>query len=371
MVLFEKYLTEFLDGERKKYSMPGYDCSVYHHGQEIYRHMVGYADLETRQPITRDTIYYVFSNTKVITCAAALQLYERGKFLLEDNIERFFPELGKMKVKTKHGIKAAERFITIRDLFCMTSGFGSGTISEEMGRQIYMEHGDCLRPIDMPKYLSQIPLEFEPGTQYLYGISHELLAALIEKITGERFSEYLGNHKFKPLGMKNTGFYPEQMESKERATLYRYKGPDEELVSYGLDSGIIPPLLKESASGGLITTVDDYMLFQEALCKGEAVLRRSTIELMRLNHLNAEQRKGFSETNIGMGYGLGVRTIINQTECGSPTGFGPFGWSGAAGSYGSIDPENELSIYYVQHMLDTDMGRTHNILRNIIYSFLA
>lgn len=370
MALFEKYLTEFLDSERKKYNLPGYDCSVYHHGKEIYRHMAGYRDAESRQPITKDTLYYVFSNTKVITCVAALQLYERGKFLLEDRLDYFFPEMGKMKVKTATGIKEAENPITIRDLFCMTSGLGSGTISEEMGRKIYMEHGGCLYPLDMPKYLAEIPLEFEPGTQFLYGISHEMLAALIEKITGERFSEYLKNHIFKPLGMENTGFYPEQLKSRERATLYRYCGPEKEMISYGLSSCIIPPVLQECASGGIITTVDDYMLFQEALCRGESILRRSTIELMRLDQLKGEQRKGYGYTNVGKGYGLGVRTIINQAECGSPIGFGPFGWGGAAGTYGSIDPENELTIFYAQHMFDTDAERTGHLIRNIIYSFL-
>ena len=370
MALFEKYLTEFLDSEMEKYKMPGYDCSVYRHGREIYRRCNGYADLEDQREITKNTLYYVFSNTKVITCTAALQLYERGKFLLEDRIDYFFPELGKMKVKTEQGIKEAENPITIRDLFCMTSGIGSGSISEEMGKRVYEEHGGELKPIDLPKYLAEIPLEFEPGTQYCYGISHELLAAIIEKVTGERFSEYLDKHIFQPLGMANTGFYPEKLDAGQIAPLYRYVGPDKEIINHGVGSCIIPPVLKECASGGIITTVDDYMRFQEALCKGEAILHRSTINLMRLDQLKGEQRKGYGYTNIGMGYGLGVRTVINQAECGAPIGFGPFGWGGAAGSYGSIDPENELAIFYVQSMFDTDACRTHNILRNIIYSNL-
>ena len=354
-------LTEFLDSEMIKYGLPGYDCSVYCHGQEIYRRYAGNVD--------KDTLYYVFSNTKVIVCVAALQLYEKGKFLLEDRVDQFFTEMKDLKVKSKNGLKKAKRAMTIRDLFCMTSGLGDGIIDEELGRKIWDENPDGIRPIDLPKYLANIPLEFEPGEQFYYGISHEILAALIEKITGEKFSDYLHKNIFKPLKMNDTGFYPSRLNKEKIARLYRYNN-GKEIIMHEEGSVIIPPMLLESASGGLITTVDDYMKFQEALCSGEKLLKRSTINLMRLDQLKGKQRDGYGYTGLGMGYGLGVRTIINQAECGSPVGFGPFGWGGAAGTYGSIDPENEITIFYAQSMFDTDSLRTHNLLRNIIYSAL-
>ena len=97
-MLLEKYLTDFLDSEMETWGIPGYDCSIYHHHKEIYRHCNGYADLESRRPITKNTLYNVYSNTKVITCVAALQLYEQGKLLLEDSLERFYPVFKHVKV---------------------------------------------------------------------------------------------------------------------------------------------------------------------------------------------------------------------------------------------------------------------------------
>lgn len=112
------------------------------------------------------------------------------------------------------------------------------------------------------------------------------------------------------------------------------------------------------------------MSFQEALCRGDVLLSRRTTDLMRLDQLSGSMRDGYGYTGIGMGYGLGVRTIIDQAGCGSPVGFGPYGWGGAAGTYGSIDPENELTFFYAQHYFGPDDLRLHNGLRNVIYSHL-
>lgn len=369
MASFEKHLTEALNGIMAAYKIPGYDCSVYHHHQEIYRHREGFADLETRTPISENTLYNIYSNTKVITCVAAMQLYEKGKFLLEDEISRFYPEFKHMQVKNPDGtLRDAEKPITIRDLFRMTAGIGDGGDYNEMGMQFYMETGGACPVVDLPRYLARVPLFFEPGTQYRYGICHEVLAGLIELLSGQRFSEYLQEHIFLPLGMENTAFSLDQCKSRELANQYRFLGADKELKVEGPVNCLIPPILKESASGGLISTVDDYMKFQEALCRENVLLSKRTTDLMRLDQLSGSMREGYGYTDIGMGYGLGVRTIINQAQCGSPVGFGPYGWGGAAGTYGSIDPENELTIFYAQHAFDTNDLRTHNILRNIIYS---
>lgn len=237
-----------------------------------------------------------------------------------------------------------------------------------MGMKFYIETaGAC--PVELlPKYLAEAPLLFEPGTQYKYGICHEMLAALIEKLTGQRFGEYLQEHIFNPLGMKNTGFAPDKLESTQRANQYRVLGADQPLEPLGPANCLILPILKESASGGLIGTVDDYMKFQKALAVGETLLSRRTIDLMRLDQLSGTMRDGYGYTDIGLGYGLGVRTTANQAALGAPVGFGPFGWGGAAGSYGSIDPENELCIFYAQHVFGTEDLRLHNRIRNAVYA---
>jgi len=371
MAKFESALTSLLKDIRSEYNLPGLDCAVWQGGREIYRHMEGTADLESGTPIARDTLYNIYSNTKVITCTAALQLYEKGKFLLEDELSRFFPEFAEMKVMDENGkITDAKNPITIRDLFRMTAGIGDGDDYTQMGMRFFMETGGVCPILALPKYLAECPLQFEPGTAFKYGICHEVLAALIEKLSGQRFGEYLREHIFEPLGMNHTAFDLGDIQDCFLANQYRYVGSDIPLESLGPANCLIPPILKESASGGLISSVDDYMKFQQALAKGEQLLSRRTIDLMRLDQLEGEQRKGYGYTNVGMGYGLGVRTVIDQAKCGAPIGFGPFGWGGAAGTYGSIDPENDLCIFYAQHVFGTNDLRTHNRIRNVIYAGL-
>ena len=371
MAKFTEYLSAVLDDVMAEYNMPGYDCSVWQGGKEVFRRMKGVADLESGTPITENTLYNLYSNTKVITCVAALQLYEQGKFLLEDPLSLYFPEFSNMKVRTADGgVADAKNTITIRDLFRMTAGIGDGGDYEEMGMRFYIETGGACPAELLPKYLAEAPLLFEPGTQFRYGICHEMLAALIAKLSGQSFGEYLDEHIFKPLGMTNTAFTLDKLENKALANQYRFTGEGQPLYCHGPANCLIPPILKESASGGLISSVDDYMKFQQALASGEQLLHRRTIELMRLDQLHGTMRDGYGYTGIGMGYGLGVRTVINQAVCGDPVGFGPFGWGGATGSYGSIDPENNLCIFYMQHVFDTNDVRIASRIRNVIYANL-
>ena len=366
---FQDVVTRYLNRAAENYNIPGLDLSIYHHHTVIFRYRRGHADIENRTPISENTLYNIYSNTKVITCVAAMQLYEQGEFLLEDPLHMFFPEFKHMMVKQADGsLVDARNPITIRDLFRMTAGIGDGVDYQDMGMKFYMETGGACPLSSLPKYLAEAPLLFEPGTQFRYGICHEMLAALIEKITGMTFGEYLKANIFRPLGMTNTAFSLEDCASKELANHYRFMGHGEPLKNEGPANVLIPPILKESASGGLISSVDDYMKFQEALCKEDVLISKRTSDLMRLDQLSGSMRDGYGYTNIGMGYGLGVRTIIDQAACGCPMCFGPYGWGGAAGTYGSIDPENQLTFFYAQQYFGPDDLRLHNALRNVIYA---
>lgn len=370
MVTLEKDMTALLESIKEEFNLPGIDCAVWHQHKPVFRYMSGVEDVDTRDPITENTLYNIYSNTKVIACVAAMQLYERGLFLLEDRIDRYFPEFARMQVLQPDGtVKTAEKPITIEDLFCMTAGFGDGGDYADMGTQFYMETNGVCRVLEMPKYLARMPLLFEPGAQVRYGICHEMLAALIEKLSGETFGGYLKTHIFDPLGMDNTAFRLEECRSSDMATQYSLQ-KDGTLVSRGKANCLIPPILKESASGGLISSVDDYMKFQEALCKENVLLNKRTTDLMRLDRIRKNNIPGFGLESAGLGYGLGVRTVTDQVTSGSPTGFGPYGWSGATGSYGSIDPENEICIFYMQSVFGTEESRTHKRIRNLVYSCL-
>ncbi len=359
MNTLENKLTAFLDGFMAEYGLPGYDCTVWQHGQEIYRHSAGFADVENQKPYTRDTLLHLYSNTKVIACTAALQLWEKGLFQLDDPISKYFPEMAAMQVQTENGLVPANREIVIQDLFTMTAGIGDGGDYQEMGMQFYMETGGACPIVELPKFLARTPLKFHPGEGYCYGICHEVLAALIVKLTGKGFGEYLQENIFAPLGMTNTAFNPANCVSRELVPQYSYENG--QLKNLGDTNILIPPILSESASGGLVSTADDYMKFQEAMRKN-LLLKPETVDIMRANKLSGAAWEGYGYTE-NLGYGLGVRT--------PKAGVGPYGWGGAAGTLGLIDPEHELTAFYAQQFFGTRDIQGSNEWVDTIYSGLG
>ncbi len=364
MIKLESKLTTFLDDFMAEYGLPGYDCSVWQHGQEIYRHSAGYADVENRVPYSAGTLLHIYSNTKVIACTAALQLWEKGLFKLDDPISMYFPEMGTMQVQTENGLVPAKREIRIQDLFTMTAGIGDGVDYQEMGMQFAMETMGACPIVELPRFLARTPLKFHPGEGYCYGICHEVLAALIVKLTGTSFGEYLKSNIFEPLGMTNTGFSPAGCASQETANQYCMENGS--LKNLGGTNILIPPILSESASGGLVSTVDDYIKFQEAMRKN-VLLKPETADIMRSNKLSGKAWDGYGYTDGGLGYGLGVRTVRNDED---PNAVGPYGWGGAAGTLGLIDPERGLTMFYAQQFFGSRDIQGNSELVNIIYESL-
>ena len=194
--------------------------SVSRAGEQVYEGYFGHADLETQKPIAPDTIYRIYSMTKVITCTAALMLYERGLYLLNDPLGEYLPEFKDLQVhhQTPNGnlyTAPAKRPILVKDLFTMSSGLTYGGDQNETERLTskVMEElkqkekaGQKYDVRSLSKALAGIPLAFEPGTHWRYGLSHDVLGALIEVLSGKSFGEFLKEEIFDPLGMKDTFF---------------------------------------------------------------------------------------------------------------------------------------------------------------------
>lgn len=340
MIVFSK-LTDYLDSFLEM-GIPGYDCIVYHHGKCVYRHMNGYSDRERKIPVSGKERYFVYSCSKVVTCVAALQLYERGMFGLDDKLSEYMPEFETMYVKTPDGVKKAERSITIRDLFRMTAGFNYQTLGtpwlEEAGRRTEGKFSTR----ETIRCLAEAPLDFEPGTAYQYSLCHDVLAALVEVISGERFSDYVKAHIFEPLGMDRSSYHVADDALGDLAQQYSYDPKLKQTELFGKrNQGIFGPKY-DSGGAGCISTVEDYIKFLEALRVGDLILKRETIDLMATNQLSAKQLKEFARGDYG--YGLGVRCPRD----GSVT---DFGWAGAAGAYLAIDRINDITVYYAQHLL--------------------
>lgn len=326
-----------------KNGIPGCDCIVYKDGKCVYRRMAGYSDAENKIAINGKERFNVYSASKMITCVSALMLYEKGCFALEDNLCDYMPEFETMYVKTENGIKKAENKIKIKDLFCMKAGFSYNLASPMLMLCRKETDGRCPTRETM-KYLAKEPLEFEPGTRWNYSLCHDVLAALVEVLSGKRFGEYIKEVIFKPLDMKNSTFLLDDSELNTVSQQYRFNTetqtaePIENTIHFKLGTEY------ESGGAGCVSTAEDFIKFLEALRKGE-LLKDETIELMTQNCLTDEQRK---ECFCHGDYGLGVRIGWDGYDTAN------FGWGGAAGTYPVVDRIHNATLIFTQHVLGTD-----------------
>lgn len=331
--------------------LPGYDCIVFYDGKEIFRHWNGYSDKENQIAMSGKERINIYSCSKVITCTAALQLWEKGVFSLEDKLSDYLPEFTNMMIKTEGGLKKTDKPILIKHLFEMTAGFSYNVSSPQILKCYEDTNGKCPTR-ELVRYLAKEPLLFEPGDRWEYSLCHDVLAALVEVVSGTRFSEYVKEHIFDVLGMNSSTYCLPECEINEIAEQYRYETTSKEVKNVG--KHILYYKLGseyESGGAGCISTLEDYILFLEALREGEKLLKRSTVELMSTNRLTEHQLLTFDEKD-GYGYGLGVRC---KKENNSVT---DFGWGGAAGAYLVVDIPNKISVFYAQHMHGSQYDRS-------------
>lgn len=347
-------------------------------GKEVYSHCEGYADRDAGVPFARDTIVRLYSNSKVFTNVALMTLYEKGKFLLSDPIEKYLPEFSDPQVGyfTANGVyktRPAQRSLQIRDLMTMSSGltYGAG-VTDGANSQTHIQLGKAINELeangsytvrDFTRKIAEVPLLFDPGSSWSYGYSHDVVGALIEVLADMPFEEYLKESIFQKLGIRDTTFF---IDDSKRGRLARQYTPREENGEQGFSEA--RDFIYEKShqfmggGGGLLGTLEDLSRFASMLCMGgsldgQRVIGRKTIDLMRENHLSPEQLKVFRaahqngwESLAGYGYGLGVRTMIDKALGGANSTMGEFGWAGAGGTWLLADPEEKLSIVYAQQI---------------------
>lgn len=337
------------------------------HGHEYYRHTVGYADVEAKAPIKADTIFRLYSMSKPITMTAFMQLYEKGLVYLEDPLYEYIPEFREMPVAVEHsdGTVTFEKQrtpITLKNLLTMTSGIAYPDQNDPGARAMLkaMEALDAQFPnadtLACVRYAAtHAALSFQPGTRWKYGFSHDVVGAVIEVVSGQRFGDYLRDHIFTPLQMPDTDFLVPSQKQLRFCNAYTYDGgqytalKEDEFGARYLQGDPF-----QSGGGGLVSTIDDYAHFCQALVDGgtwggERILGRKTIDMMRADQLTEQQRETYDWQTRGYGYGIGMRThlrpmLINGT-------FGEFGWDGMMGTFMLVDPAEGLTVVYMQNML--------------------
>lgn len=340
---------------------PGYDLLVYQNGQCIYRRTRGVSDVEKQIPMNGKERYNIYSCSKLITVTAAMQLWEKGLFALEDKLSDYLPEFSEMTVKTENGIEKAEKPILIKHLFEMTAGFSYRIVTSEQLQLAIRETGGRCTTLETMKYLAREPLEFEPGTSWLYSLAHDVLAALVEIWSGERFGLYVKKNIFDPLGMTHSTFNLPEDELDTIAAQYRFHPETHERYNCGKNI-MFYKLGREYESGGAgcISTAEDYMKFLEGL-RTAKLLKAETVQLIATDRLEGPARVA-AGCNL-RGYGLGVRCPRKE----NPGRLTDFGWGGAAGAGFGIDPVHNVSFLYIQHVLNSPVQAVkHKLYEYII-----
>ena len=361
--------------------IPGLDLMICRNGETIYRRAMGWRDREAGLPMTGEETGWIFSATKLITCAAALQLYEKGLFQLSDPVSAYLPCFAHMTVAHRRvsgmvELRPAREAITVGQLFTMTSGLDYDLHTPEIEAAIRETDGRA-PTLEMAGVIAKRPLLFEPGSHWAYGLSHDILAAMVEVITGQRYADYVREHIFEPCGMADAGFHPTEAQKTRMARLYDFDAAQGRAVPTDNRNEFVFGTEFDSGGAGVVCTVDDYMAFLNMLCaggvtpKGERVLSRAAIELMRRNHLSPAQLDDFHVDNDpGYGYGLGVRALMDPVPSGALTPAGEYGWGGASGGHVVLQPELGLTMYYSMHVLNYDKRLIRPKLRNVMYACL-
>ncbi|RIX59494.1 class A beta-lactamase-related serine hydrolase [Paenibacillus nanensis] len=374
-----KPLSQFID-RITSWRIPWAEVMVIHRNETVFRYRNGFVNLEEQTPIDEGHIINIYSMTKIMTCAAALQLVEKGTILLNDPLSAYLPEFAEMTVRKKladgrTAIEKAERPIRVRDLFTMTAGFSYDLKVPSIQEAVRQTNGK-LPTRAFAEALAKEPLHFEPGTRWNYSLCHDVLAALVEAVDGRRFSTYVREEITGPLGMRDTAFDLTPEQQSRLAPQYVYNDELGKAVRHDGNGFRIGTEL-ESGGAGLYSTVSDYALFLNALTNhgtspdGVRILSPAAVDLMRTDQLTEATRGDYSwDHQRGYGYGLGVRTHVSQACSDSLSPVGEFGWSGAAGCLAVIDPASQLTIMYAQHLLNNQEPYVHPRLRNIVYSCL-
>ena len=375
--------------------IPGVDCIITIDHTEVFRHFTGFSNRETGKKIDGNELYLIFSMTKMLTCTCVLQLYEQGKFQLDDPISQYLPAFSQMlltqqtmdvsagaKVATGQSMgehtavtrdKTAKNPITVKHLLTMTAGLDYNLYAP--GIRTAMEAGKTTTQ-ELVEAMAETVLGFEPGTRFRYSLCHDVLGALIEKWSGVSLGTYMHKHIFAPLRMTDSFFGIPKEEQRRSAVAQLYRFDEERKVQptdlcnpYNLTD------CYESGGAGLTSTTADYAVFLDALaCDGMSktgyrLLQPSSVALMSQNHLTGQALEDFHALHPGYGYGFGVRTHMDKAVSGALSPLGEFGWDGAAGAFSLVDRENKLSISYFQHVHETGYAFQRR-LRNALYQDL-
>jgi CubicO group peptidase (beta-lactamase class C family) len=380
-------LHALIQGEIDQRQLAGAITLLARHGKIVDYHTYGMRDLATATPMGKDTVFRDYSMTKPVTGVAMMILYEEGKWLPTDPIAKYIPEFAHLKVfqsvdaDGKMIVVDPDHAPTMRELMSHSAGFsyGSGNSPVDAMYKDFkpLQSANLQEMIDK---LAKIPLNYQPGKGWIYSLSMDIEGYLVEKLSGQSLPDFMRDHIFTPLGMKDAGFFVPAGKRARFATNYR-DNPQGELVPSAATGGVPtdyatePPL--PSGGGGLVSTAEDYYRFAQMLgnggrFEGHRILSPATVKLMTSNHLPSEILTG--QFGIGQhimrpgfGYGFNCAVVFDPPEANLSDGKGTFFWDGAAGTWFWVDPTNDIVfVAMIQRMTSPDnhtlLYRSHAVV---------
>ncbi|WP_044914261.1 serine hydrolase domain-containing protein [Butyrivibrio sp. WCE2006] len=385
----QQLLQNCMDKMIEAKELVGVNVLVLKDGKEEMYAEAGMANLEEKKPFKRDTIVRLYSQSKPVTAAAAMILFQEGVIDLYEPVGNYIESFKNQEI-VEGGDRRPVRWdrpMLIKDLLDMTSGlvypFINSPAEIETGN-LYNEMIDrfssdnMMSTMEFADRLGKIPLAFQPGDHFRYGTSADILGAVVEKASGKKFGEFLKERIFDPLNMKDTAFYVPEEKMDRYAMAYNCYG--EEPVAYsGNNLGIRDDGKKnafESGGAGLFSTIDDYanfarMLMNDGIFEGKEILTKRAVRFMTSPQLSDAQQNDLNSNWPllgGFSYGNLMRIMKNPDRSGIMAGKGEYGWDGWLGPYFCNDPESRTTFLMLTQRVDYGTGMATRKFRNIVFS---
>ncbi|MEO5899127.1 MAG: serine hydrolase domain-containing protein [Ilumatobacteraceae bacterium] len=383
----DRHFQRYIDDGR----LPGWLISVARHGKIAHLSTAGHRDLESALPVELDTIWRIYSMTKPLTAVAALTLWEQGGFELKDPVSRYIPAFAETKVwrggsSTAPILDPMTEPMQLWHLFSHTAGLTYGFMFAHPVDALYRKAGfEFGNPLDTDlagvcDKLAELPLLFQPGTEWSYSMGLDVLGRVIEVITGTSFDEYLRTNVLEPLGMNDTGWSVPEADASRLAALYGPHPATRQATRLEvMGQGALHAPKAHMGGGGLVSTAHDYHRFAQMLVNhgsldGVRVLAPSTVQFMASNHLpgNADLtefgRALFAETAFdGVGFGLGVSVTLDPVKAKVPGSVGDFGWGGAASTAFWVDPVEDMTVMFLTQLTPSSTHPIRPQLKTLVH----
>jgi CubicO group peptidase (beta-lactamase class C family) len=354
---------------------------VARNGKVVFQETYGSRNLDGKLPVERDTIFRIYSMSKAITSAAALMLVEEGKLDLDAPVSKYLPEFAEMKVVDGKAERPAKWPITVKDLFRHTSGITYGNTAGTPTEKLF----EATNVLDMSSDLAlmstklgQIPLEFDPGTNWKYGASIDVLGYLVQKVSGKPLDVFLRERIFEPLEMTDTGFFAPAEKQARFAANYYSDGKRRLIVRDDpAKSGYLFKPGLSSGGGGLVGTASDYLRFLLMVAnggewQGKRILSAESAERMHTNQLpkGVDWIGSGDEKRKGVGFGLGFSVTVEPGEKSPNNHKDEYGWGGAASTHYWVSPRDRLIVVTMEQRWPYS-PETEEALKPVIYDAIV